>query len=110
MNIKKEKVEAIGIKFYIEYDGKEIARTYLYIANNSLHKEPFGLLEDVFVEKTKRGKNYGTLLVNRVIEEARKLGCYKLIATSRHSRPKVHEWYKKLGFEEQGLEFRMNFS
>jgi len=36
-------------------------------------------------------------------------GCYKLIATSRTSRPKVHELYQRLGFENHGVEFRMNF-
>ena len=40
---------------------------------------------------------------------AREAGCYKLIATSRTSRPKVHELYQRLGFESHGVEFRMNF-
>jgi len=35
-------------------------------------------------------------------------GCYKLVATSRASRPRVHELYERLGFENYGVEFRMN--
>jgi GNAT superfamily N-acetyltransferase len=50
----------------------------------------------------------GTALVNEAIAAAREAGCYKLVATSRASRPKVHALYARLGFASYGLEFRMN--
>ena len=75
---------------------------------NDLHAEPFGLLEDVFVDESQRGSGLGTALVREVIAAARQAGCYKLVATSRASRPKVHELYERLGFEKYGVEFRMN--
>ncbi|MEO0537352.1 MAG: hypothetical protein AAF215_26285 [Cyanobacteria bacterium P01_A01_bin.123] len=37
------------------------------------------------------------------------MNCYKLIATSRTSRPKVHDLYQRLGFTQQGFEFRIDF-
>jgi hypothetical protein len=43
------------------------------------------------------------------MEEARRRRCYKLIATSRDERPRVHDLYRRLGFEEWGREFRLNF-
>ncbi len=98
-----------GYKFTITENDKDVARAYLYFIKNDLHKEPFGLLEDVFVEEQSRGQGYGSQLVNKVIEEAKKHGCYKIICTSRTSKPKVHELYKKLGFKEHGLEFRIDF-
>ncbi len=107
--IKQKKIKARGIKFFIKNRKKEIARAYLYILRNDLHKEPFGLLEDVFIDDSFRGRGLGTKLVQKVIETAKKKGCYKLIATSRYSRPKVHKWYKKLGFKKYGIEFRMDF-
>ncbi|NMG11641.1 GNAT family N-acetyltransferase [Brasilonema sp. UFV-L1] len=76
--------------------------------HNDLHNEPFGLMEDVFVDENYRGKGYGTQLVKKIIEIAREYRCYKLIATSRSSKPKVHELYQRLGFEEHGVEFRIN--
>lgn len=97
-----------GKKFSIMSDNKEVARAYLYILSNDLHKEPFGLLEDVFVEESLRGKGVGTELVKSVILAARDAGCYKLIATSRFSRDRVHVLYKSLGFEDYGKEFRIN--
>ncbi|KAB8330841.1 GNAT family N-acetyltransferase [Scytonema tolypothrichoides VB-61278] len=76
--------------------------------HNDLHHEPFGLMEDVFVDENSRGKGYGTQLVKKVIEIAREYRCYKLIATCRNSKPKVHQLYQRLGFEEHGVEFRIN--
>lgn len=66
-------------------------------------------MEDIFVNETYRGKDYETELVKEIIEIAREFQCYKLIATSRTSRPKVHDLYKRLGFEEHRIEFRINF-
>lgn len=108
MEIKTNTVEAKGIKFTITENDREIARAYLYIMHNDLHREPFGLLEDVYVAEDNRGKGLGIKLVKRVIEAAKDRGCYKLIATSRKSRSKVHQLYNKLGFQEYGLEFRMD--
>jgi GNAT superfamily N-acetyltransferase len=76
---------------------------------NDLHDAPFGLLEDVFVDELQRSGGLGTALVREVISAAQELGCYKLIATSRTSRPKVHELYERLGFAKHGVEFRLNF-
>ena len=49
MKIQEKSAEASGIKFFIEEDGKEVARAFLYIMHNNLHKEPFGFMEDVFI-------------------------------------------------------------
>jgi len=87
---------------------KKNGRIYLYLIKNDLHEKPYGLLEDLFVEESYRGSGLGRQLVQTAIEEAKKLGCYKLIGTSRNSRDEVHGFYKKLGFEEYGKEFRMN--
>lgn len=108
MEIKQKEIGSSGIKFFFEKDGKEIARAYLFMMHNDLHKRPFGLLEDVFVEEEYRGQGIGTQLVKAVLDTA-KNRCYKLICTSRHSRPKVHDLYQRIGFRNHGLEFRMDF-
>jgi GNAT superfamily N-acetyltransferase len=109
MEINKKEFKASGIKFFIEKDGKEVARTFLYIMKNDLKKEPFGLLEDLFVDESLRGQGIGTELLNMVISEAKKLGCYKLVATSRHEREGVHKMYEKNGFKNFGIEFKLYF-
>jgi GNAT superfamily N-acetyltransferase len=109
MNINRQPQTARGIRFSIAEDRNEIARAYLYIMYNDLHAAPFGLLEDLHIHESKRGSGLGTSLIQEVIAAAREAGCYKLIATSRTSRPMVHELYQRLGFESHGVEFRMNF-
>jgi GNAT superfamily N-acetyltransferase len=109
MKIDRQPRPARGLRFSIHRDGAEVARAYLYLMTNDLHEAPFGLMEDVFVAESARGGGLGTTLVNEVIAAAREAGCYKLIATSRASRPKVHELYQRLGFTNHGVEFRMDF-
>lgn len=110
MEIKKLEKESKVIKFEIVGDDKVIGRAYLYLIKNDLHKEPYGYLEDLFVDESYRGSGFGRQLMQTVIEEAKKLGCYKLVGTSRNSRAEVHGFYKKLGFEEYGKEFRMDLA
>ncbi len=105
--IDKKIVEASGIKFFVEKDGKEVARAFLYVMKNDLKEKPFGFLEDLFVDESLRGQGIGTKLLNNVIAEAKKLGCYKLVGTSRHERENVHRMYEKIGFKNFGLEFKM---
>lgn len=110
MEIRHRPSRAEGVRFSAAVGGREVARAYLYLAENDLHPgQCFGLLEDVFVEEAGRGRGVGTTLVRHVIEEARRRGCYKLIATSRSERPRVHALYRQLGFEEWGREFRLDF-
>ena len=94
--INKKSVKASGIKFFVKKDGKEVARAFLYVMNNGLKKEPFGFLEDLFVDETLRGQGIGTELLNMVIAEAKKLGCYKLIAKADMKEKVSTKCMKKL--------------
>ena len=109
MKIKKHDVSASGVKIILEENGRKIGRGFLYLLHNDLHDEPFGLMEDVFVEEAFRGKGYGEKIITAIVEEARKRGCYKLICTSRFSNERAHHLYEKLGFKNHGNEFRMEF-
>lgn len=109
MKVDRHERAAKGIRFSIRDSGREVGRAYLFVMTNDLHDAPFGLLEDVYVDESQRGNGLGTALVKEIVSAAREAGCYKLIATSRTSRPKVHELYERLGFEKHGVEFRMNF-
>lgn len=111
MQVKQKELGYKGVKLFIkdEHD-KEVARAYLYVLKNDLRDKPFGFMEDVFVSETQRGQGLGTTIVKALIEEAKKRGCYKIVATSRHSKPKVHALYNKIGFENFGVEFKMYLS
>jgi len=96
------------IKFYVETEKVEIARAFLYVLGNQLHDRPFGFMEDIFVEESHRGKGIGKALVGALVEEAKKQNCYKLIGTTRDSKPEVQQMYLRYGFKDWGMEFRMD--
>ena len=108
MDIKQKTIKANGIILSIEDDGKEVARAFLYILKNA-HDQPFGFMEDVFVDENYRSQGLGTKLVEELIKAAKQNNCYKLIGTSRHERLKVHGWYLNFGFKDWGREFRIDF-
>lgn len=109
MIIQKKELKVSGIKFYLEQNGTEMGRAYLYLLNNDLHKQPLGFMEDVFVDESLRGQGLGSELIKAIIEEAKKNNCYKLICNSRWEKLEVHKLYLKLGFLEHGKEFRIDF-
>jgi GNAT superfamily N-acetyltransferase len=108
MKYKHKKIKMQGIKISVEKDKQEIARAYLYILHNYPEKKPYGFLAEVSVDENLRGKGVGKKLINEIIEEAKKNKCYKIVATSRKSKPKVHTFYEYLGFKNVGFEFRIN--
>ena len=97
-----------AIRFSLEVEGKEIGRAWLCLIRNDLHAEPYGLLEDVWINESHRGKGFASQLVKEVMNRAKQEGCYKLVATSRLEREKVHRLYVCLGFELHGHEFRID--
>lgn len=110
MKLKKTATKSIaGVKISYQEGQKEVGRAYLYVLNNGLHKQPFGLLEDVFVDKKYRGHGLGSKLIQAAVVEAKKRKCYKLIATSRNSKPELRKFYHRFGLDVWGVEFRKDF-
>lgn len=107
MNINHKNLNVQGIRISVEDNGKEIGRAFLYILKNDLHAEPFGYMEDVFVDENYRKAGMGMKLVEEVIRLAKEKNCYKIVATSRYGKESVHRLYEKLGFEDFGKEFKM---
>src|SRR5258706_4963417 len=102
MRTERTSARCEGVRLSINRDGKEVARAYLFLMWNSLHEAPFGLLEAVYVDEPLRRSGLGTEIVNAVVTEAKRRGCYKLVATRRYARPKGHELYDRLGFKDHG--------
>ncbi|MEM7612750.1 MAG: GNAT family N-acetyltransferase [Pseudomonadota bacterium] len=108
MDINHTNLIAQGFPFSVNSNGTEVARAYLYLMLNDLHKQPFGLVKDVFVDESQRGGGLGPRLANETVAAAKENGCYKLITTSRDSRPKVHGLYRRLGFSDHSRNIRIN--
>lgn len=110
--VKERCVEVKAVRLSVDRCGKEVGHVYLYLLVNDLHDEFAGLVEDLSVDGGYQGQGIGGELMTAVIKRAKLVGCYKLVATSREdgTRDAVHAWYEKLGFEDYGKEFRMNFN
>ncbi|GEM_PF-769382 len=109
MTLKKTIVKKpYAVKWEARARGKTIAWAYLYLIFQDRHHEPYGLMENVYVEKAHRNQGLGALLVRAVIEEAKKRKCYKLIATSKTKNTDAHRFYERFDLKKVGYEFRMD--
>lgn len=97
-----------GVRLVAKNNDQEIARAVIYFLKNELHSQPFGFIEDVYVDEVFRGRGIGSALVKELVNIAKANECYKIIMTSRYANEKVHKLYNKLGFMNWGKEFRMD--
>jgi GNAT superfamily N-acetyltransferase len=69
-------------------------------------------LKELFVRHEFRGKGVGRLLMQRVLEEAKRIGCYRVDWNVRDWNEEGILFYKKLGaeFVEDRLSMRINLS
>ena len=63
-----------------------------------------GLIEDVAVREILRGQNIGYLLIQKLIEKAKHLGCYKVILSCF---PERVNFYKRNGFFQESILMRL---
>ena len=94
--------------YVLESDGQFIGMTTL-----CLYQCPTGWkawIEDVVVDRNYRGKGYGKLMIEKVIEQCRKRGEVTLMLTSRPSRVVANQLYQSQGFEKRETNvYKMGF-
>lgn len=110
MEIQKKEVPANGMRFYIDKERKEVAHAYLYLLGDDSSTGVFGFIHNFYVDSFADEEDYGFILMQKIIEEAKEAGCYKLVSAKRHdSGKRMQKLYEKIGFKGFGLEFRMDF-
>lgn len=92
--------------FVAELDGKVVGVTTLLVEQKFIHSGgKVGHIEDVATRKGFEGRGIGSALVKRVIAEAKRQGCYKVILDcSKKNIP----FYKKFGFYVHETEMRLD--
>lgn len=79
-----------------------IASLYLNIIPNLTRGgRPYALVENVIVDKDYRRKGIGEALMEKAIELAWEVDCYKLMLMTGRKGQEVHAFYKKLGFNAE---------
>jgi glucosamine-phosphate N-acetyltransferase len=102
-----EERRTAGIRTYVACLGREVAGTAsLLVERKFLHRGGLvGHIEDVAVRKGLQRGGIGTALVRHAVEEARRLGCYKVILNCFEDRV---GFYTRLGFHEHERGMRLD--
>jgi glucosamine-phosphate N-acetyltransferase len=88
--------------YVIEQDFKLIATATLIIEQKFIYNcSKLAHIEDVCVKKEYRKQGFGKILINKVIEEAKLKGCYKVTLDCSESNSL---FYISTGFEVRGLQ------
>lgn len=73
-----------------------------------LHPRPSGLIDELIVSRSHRGKGIGKNLLLAAIEECRKLGCCEVEVSTEKSNTHGREFYRRCGFEEDAILLEIN--
>lgn len=80
----------------------------IWIEPKMIHRfKSVGHIEDVVIDGVYRGQGLGKVLVEELIDFAKKKNCYKVILNCDASKA---DFYEKCGFERWGLEMRYHLS
>lgn len=77
-----------------------------YVSLNKFNfKSAYGGVADlsIYIEKNSRGQKIGETLIQKVIEEAKKEGFYKLVINVISKNEKALHFYEKIGFSLAGV-------
>lgn len=97
-------------KLYVVQEDGRIVGSYAFLMMHNLGHlgAPSAIAEDVVVAPASQGRGIGQAMMQHAVDEARRLGCYKLMLSSNAKRERAHAFYEQLGFERHGYSFRIN--
>lgn len=98
---------ASNILVYVaEDDGKIVGCATLLVEEKFLHGGcKAAHVEDVATHKDHQGKGIGSLLQKHLIEEAKRLDCYKILLDCKEN---LIPFYEKFGYKESDKHMRLN--
>jgi ribosomal protein S18 acetylase RimI-like enzyme len=73
-----------------------------------LHRGLSGLIDEIIVAKSYRGKGLGKKLLSSAIEKSRQLGCCEVEVSTEKTNIKAREFYRQCGFTERGVLFEID--
>jgi glucosamine-phosphate N-acetyltransferase len=96
-----------GIRSYVAcIDGRVVGTASLLVEEKFIHGGGLSShIEDVAVHRDFQKQGIGAELVHHLVQEARRLGCYKVILNCREA---VAPFYEKLGFRRHDVGMRMD--
>ena len=94
-------------KVYVAREGNVAVGTFALVIMDTLGERcaPAGIIEDVVVARSARGKGIGRRMMELALERCREAGCYKAVLSSNLRREEAHLFYESLGFRKHGYSF-----
>ena len=89
----------------LQVDDRTLGFCSLQYRESFWQQEPFLHVNEMVIEKNARGKGWGTVLLNYVIEICKRQGCVSVILDSDFHRLRTHNFYTKFGFIKTGYLF-----
>jgi glucosamine-phosphate N-acetyltransferase len=97
-----------GVRTYVAVCRQQVVGTAsLFVERKYIHRGGLvGHIEDVAVHRGQQLRGVGTALVGHVTEEARQLGCYKVILDCAEY---LIPFYERLGYRPHNVGLRIDF-
>ena len=73
-----------------------------------LHRGLSGLIDELIIAKSYRGKGVGRQLLSSAIEKSRQLGCCEVEVSTEKTNIKAREFYRQCDFTERGVLFEID--
>lgn len=120
IRVLPEQVGAIAVSpasflLVVEAGGSVCATALLILCPDVMYRaQPFGVVENVVVAHTMRGRGIGRLLMEHVERLARDHDCTKLMLLSGATRHEAHDFFRRCGFsgdtKRAFVKYRRHFS
>jgi GNAT superfamily N-acetyltransferase len=95
-------IEKDNIKYFVALDeSKVVASAFIAIIPNLIgNGRPFGIIENVIVDKDYRCLGLGKSIMNKLIEYGKSQNCQYISLQSSNYRIDSHKFYESMGFDK----------
>ena len=86
-----------------EEDGEVVGFVNAHFRPQLHHLAPVGTIDELVVERDRRGRRIGERLVEEVLEEARGRGADVMEVSTHNRRERARDFYRRCGFEATSI-------